>query len=70
MFASITPFKPPIIAPLNTLQDGCLASPGLIAAVVVNKYCDHLPLYRQEQIFAQRYKVCRSQDKPWLDGLN
>jgi transposase len=23
----------------------------------VSKYCDHLPLYRQEQIFAQRHNV-------------
>lgn len=25
--------------------------PGLLAHVLVNKYCDHLPLYRQSQIF-------------------
>ncbi len=28
-----------------------MASPGLLAHVAVSKYCDHLPLYRQEQIF-------------------
>jgi transposase len=28
-----------------------MASPGLLAHVVVSKYCDHLPLYRQAQIF-------------------
>ena len=27
--------------------------PGLLAQVVVGKYADHLPLYRQEQIFAR-----------------
>lgn len=27
--------------------------PGLLAHVLVNKYCDHLPLYRQSQIFAR-----------------
>ncbi len=30
----------------------CLAGTGLMAAVVVNKYCHHLPLYRQEAVFA------------------
>jgi transposase len=28
-----------------------MASPGLLAHVAVSKYCDHLPLYRQAQIF-------------------
>lgn len=28
-----------------------MASPGLLAHVAVSKYCDHLPLYRQEHIF-------------------
>jgi transposase len=51
------PFAAPILAPLDTLQARCLAAPGLIAAVIVGKYCDHLPLYRQEQIFATRHGV-------------
>jgi transposase len=51
------PLTAPLIAPLCTLQDRCLAAPGLIAAVVVGKYVDHLPLYRQEQIFATRQGV-------------
>ncbi len=51
------PFAAPLIAPLQTLQDRCLAAPGLIAAVLVGKYVDHLPLYRQEQIFATRHQV-------------
>lgn len=29
-----------------------LAGTGLMAAVAVNKYCHHLPLYRQEEVFA------------------
>jgi transposase len=49
---------PPVLAPLPpSLQDACLAAPGLIAAVIVGKYCDHLPLYRQEQIYATRHGV-------------
>lgn len=48
----------PIIAPLpECLQERGLAAPGLLAHVLVSKYCDHLPLYRQEQIFAQRHKI-------------
>ena len=34
-----------------------IASPRLIASILVSKYADHLPLYRQEKIFAQRYGV-------------
>jgi transposase len=33
--------------------DRGLAAPGLLAQVVVQKYVDHLPLYRQEAIFAR-----------------
>jgi len=48
----------PVIAPLpDCLQERGLAAPGLLAHVIVSKFCDHLPLYRQEQIFGQRYKV-------------
>ena len=52
------PDRAPIIAPLpEKLQERGVAGPGLLAHVVVSKYCDHLPLYRQEQIFAQRHKI-------------
>ena len=48
----------PVIAPLpECLQERGLAAPGLLAHVLVGKYCDHLPLYRQEQIFIRRYGV-------------
>ena len=48
----------PVIAPLpECLQERGIAAPGLLAHVLISKYCDHLPLYRQEQIFAQRYQV-------------
>jgi transposase len=48
----------PVIAPLPPcLQERGLAAAGLLAHVLVSKYCDHLPLYRQEQIFAQRHKI-------------
>jgi transposase len=34
--------------------DGGMATEALLAHVLVNKYCDHLPLYRQTQIFARQ----------------
>ena len=51
-------YAPPMIAPLPaSLQERCLATPDLIARVPVSKYVDHLPLYRQEQIFSMGYAV-------------
>lgn len=48
----------PVIAPLpERLLDRSLPAPGLLAHILVSKYCDHLPLYRQEQIFRQRHRV-------------
>jgi transposase len=48
----------PVIAPLpECLQERGLAAPGLLAHVLIGKYCDHLPLYRQEQIFLRRHQV-------------
>ena len=40
------------LAPSRPIERG-LAGPGLIAHVMVSKYCDHLPLYRQSQIYAR-----------------
>jgi len=39
-------------APERPIARG-LAGPGLLAQVMVSKYCDHLPLYRQSQIYAR-----------------
>jgi len=48
----------PVIAALpERLQDRSLPAPGLLAQILVGKYCDHLPLYRQEQIFLSRHQV-------------
>jgi len=50
--------QPPIIARLpERLLDRGIAAPGLLAHLIVSKYCDHLPLYRQEQIFRSRHGV-------------
>ena len=47
----------PVIAALPPgLQERCIAAPGLLAQIIVSKYCDHLPLYRQQSIFRNRYQ--------------
>ena len=49
---------PPVIAPLpESLQQRCIAAPGLLAQVIVSKYRHHLPLYRQQQIYWDRHQV-------------
>jgi transposase len=40
------------------VKSGALfAAPGLLAQIIVSKFCDHLPLYRQQSIFRTRYRV-------------
>jgi transposase len=35
----------PVIATLPpSLQERCIAAPGLLAQIIVSKFCDHLPL--------------------------
>jgi transposase len=36
---------------------GAVATAGLLAYLMVAKYCDHLPFYRLQQIFHRRHKV-------------
>jgi transposase len=48
----------PVCAPLPpALLERSLVAPGLLAQIVVAKYCDHLPLYRQESIYWTRHQV-------------
>jgi len=48
---------------------GGLATPGLLAQVLVAKYCDHLPLYRQSKIFARHgVDLERSTLAGWVGG--
>jgi transposase len=51
------PDLPPVVAALPTMLERSIAGPGLLASVLVGKYCDHLPLYRQEQIMRQRHDI-------------
>jgi transposase len=46
-----------------------IAGPGLLAHVLTSKYCDHLPLYRQSQIFARAgVELDRSTLAEWVGG--
>jgi len=46
-----------------------MAGPGLLAHVLVSKYCDHLPLYRQSQIYARAgVELDRSTLAEWVGG--
>ena len=48
----------PIVALLpESLLERSLVTPGLLAQILVSKYCDHLPLYRQEAIYWSRHEV-------------
>jgi len=43
------------------------AGPGLLAQVIVSKFADHLPLYRQSQIYAREgLEISRSTMADWL----
>jgi len=39
-------------APSRPIERG-IAGPGLLAHILVSKFCDHIPLYRQSQIYAR-----------------
>jgi transposase len=48
---------------------GGLATPALLSHVLISKYCDHIPLYRQSQIFArQDIHLERSTLAGWIGG--
>lgn len=40
-------------APVSNGIDKGIAGPGLLSHIIVQKYCDHLPIYRQSDIFAR-----------------
>jgi transposase len=57
-------------APSRPIARG-LAGPGLLAHVVVSKYCDHLPLYRQEEIYAREgVELERATLADWVGGAS
>jgi len=66
--------------PVDVIDKG-IPTTGLLASVLVNKYADHLPLYRDEQIFARaglaiprstlgaRVGTCGVRLQPLVDAL-
>ena len=47
---------------------GGLAGPGLLAYVMVNKYSEHLPLCRQQDVLARHGSFCRTRSVAgWLN---
>jgi len=57
-------------APVRPI-DKALAGPGLLAHVAVSKYLDHLPLYRQSEIYAwQGIDLDRSTLADWIGGIS
>jgi transposase len=57
-------------APHRPIERG-LAGPGLLAHVLVSKYADHLPLYRQSEIYAREgVDLDRSTMADWVGGAS
>jgi len=57
-------------APSRPIARG-LAAPGFLAHVLVSKYADHLPLYRQSQIYAREgLELDRSTLADWVGGAS
>jgi transposase len=57
-------------APSRVIDRG-LAGPGLLAHVLVAKYADHLPLYRQSDIYAREgVELDRSTLADWVGGAS
>jgi transposase len=57
-------------APSRAIERG-VAGPGLLAHVLVSKYCDHLPLYRQSEIYAREgVELERSTLADWVGGTS
>jgi transposase len=57
-------------APSRPIQRS-IAGPGLLAHVLVSKYGDHLPLYRQSEIYAREgVEIDRSTLAEWVGGTS
>ena len=57
-------------APSRPIERG-IAGPGLLAHVLISKYCDHLPLYRQSEIYAREgVELERSTLADWVGGTS
>ena len=62
------PDQPPIMCPMpEPLLPGTKCAPRLAGQIIVGKYCDHLPHYRQSQIFKRQHaaEIGRSTLSAW-----
>lgn len=56
----LPPSSPVVTAPMPAAFNvipGCVAGAGLLAHLLVSKYCDHLPFYRLQRMFKREHKV-------------
>jgi transposase len=64
------PLAAPVIAGLpSVLQERSIPAAGLLAQIIVSRFVDHLPYYRQEQIYWTRHKVWlpRQTQTRWME---
>lgn len=62
----LVPPLPPTVLPLERARPGA----GLLADIIVSKYVDHLPLYRQEEMYGRRGVVLKRQRMcDWIGGV-
>jgi transposase len=62
--------RAPLVAPLEPrLIEGSYASASLLSDILIKKYVDHLPLYRQERILRERHgiELSRKTMCDWVD---
>ena len=59
--------QPPLPCSVKPLSR-CIVGPGLLSQIYVSKYVDHVPLYRQEQIFVrQGFEIPRRNMCGWME---
>lgn len=66
------PTEAPVIGVLpSRLIDKGIPGAGLLVHILLSKYADHLPLYRQERIYRERYgvKLARQSMLGWMNQV-
>lgn len=61
-----TAVLPPEVQPIERGRAGV----GLLVYIIISKFCDHLPLYRLEQMFAREgVEIARQRMWDWLEAI-
>ncbi len=66
------PTEAPVIGPLpSRLIEKGIPGAGLLVHILLSKYADHLPLYRQQRIYRERYgvKLARQSMLGWMNQV-